>query len=380
VLSLFARATRRVSVTHIRHVAPVRPREAVATVARVYRQMEADFGMVAPPVMLHAPAPDALAACWSILRETLLVPGVVSRDDKEAVAAAVSLANRCPYCVDVHGAALVGLLPGADARSVAADRIDAIAEPRLRELVRWARTSGDGTGNPFPATTVPASMASELIGVAVTFHYINRMVNVFLQESPFPPVPPAALNVVRRGAARIMRGMAGRSAAPGKSADLLPAAPLPEDLGWAAGVPEHATPHIADAFARASAAVERGGTRAVPERVRRLVLARLAGGVAAPPGISSRAWLEPAVADLPDDERPAGRLALLVALASYRVTDALVEDFRAAREATGNDDTANDTANDDTAIIELASWASLAAARRIGADLANTSAAYGRTS
>jgi AhpD family alkylhydroperoxidase len=346
VVSLFARATRRVSVTHIRHVAPVPPRAATGIVARVYRQLESDFGMVAPPVMLHAPAPLALAACWSILRETLLVPGLVGRADKEAVAAAVSLGNRCPYCVDVHGTALVGLAPGADARAVAADRVDTVAAPRLRALVRWARASGTGSHRPAP---FPPAEAPELIGVAVTFHYINRMVNVFLCDSPFPPVPSTALGVLRRGAAKIMRGMAGRQSAPGRSADLLPGALLPPDLGWATKAP-----HIAAAFARASAAIESGGTRAVPDRVRRLVLAQLEDGVEA--GLDSREWLDPAVAELPEAERPAGRLALLTAFASYRVTDALVDEFRGR-------------GNDDAAIVELTSWASLAAARRIGARL-----------
>jgi AhpD family alkylhydroperoxidase len=348
VVSLFARATRRVSVTHIRHVTPVPPRAATGLVERVYRQMEADFGMVAPPLMLHAPAPAALAACWSILRETLLVPGLARRDDKEAVAAAVSLSNRCPYCVDVHGTALAGLTPGADARSLATDRMDAIAEPRLGELARWARASGTGNRRPTP---FPRALAPEFIGVAVTFHHINRMVNIFLCDSPFPPVPPAVLGVVRRGATRIMRGMASRQATPGGSAELLPAAPLPHHLAWASGAP-----HIATAFARASATIDAGGVRAVPARVRQLVHAQLAGGPGAPPGPRSREWLDRAVAGLPELERPAGRLALLAALASYQVTDRHVAEFRG-------------TGQDDATLVELTSWASLTAARHIGTEL-----------
>jgi AhpD family alkylhydroperoxidase len=347
VVSLFARATRRVSVTHVRHVAPVPPRVATGLVARVYRDMEADFGMVAPPVMLHAADPPVLAACWSILRETLLVPGLVSREDKEAVATAVSLANRCPYCVDVHSAALTGLAPGADTRAIAAGRLNEVSGHRVRELTRWARDGGGPA--PFPAAEAP-----ELIGVAVTFHYINRMVNVFLPGSPFPPVPPVAAGVLRRSAARVMRGMAGRRGAPGTSADLLPGAPLPPDLRWAA-----AAPHIGGAFGRGAAAIDAAAAHTVPDRVRRLVLARLAAGGDVPTGISSREWLEAAVADLPATERPAGRLALLTAFASYRVTGPLVDDFRV------RDD-------DDAALVRLTSWAALAAARAIGTGLHRT--------
>jgi len=344
-------------MTHIRYVSPVPAHAATGLAARVCREVERDFGMLAPPLTLHAAAPATLAATWLMLRETLLVPGLVSRAAKEAVAAAVSLANRCPYCVDVHGTTLGGLLRGPDAAAVAADRIDAVTDPHLRALARWARASGIATASAGAGTPFPPAQAPELIGVAVTFHYINRMVNVFLCDSPLPPVPAAALGPVRRVAARILAGVARIVPRSTESADLLPDAPLPADLSWAGG-----QGRIAAAFARASAAIDAGGTRAVPERVRRLVTARLAGDTDVVPGLGSRAWLDRAVADLPERERPAGRLALLTAFSSYQVTDGLVVEFVAQGHG-------------DDALIELASWASLAAACRIGAHLGRDSAA-----
>jgi alkylhydroperoxidase family enzyme len=351
VVSLFARATRRVSVTHIRHVAPVPPRAATGLIARVYRQMEADFGMVAPPVMLHAPAPGILAACWSMLRETMIAPGLVARAAKEAVAAAVSLANQCPYCVEVHGAALAGLVRAPGAWAVATDPVGDVADPAVRELARWARASASPAAQARRPVPFPPAQAPELVGVAVTFHYINRMVNVFLQDSPMPPVPAPVLPAVRRAAARIMRGMASGRCDPGASGDLLPDAPLAADLSWAAG-----PAHIAAAVARAGAAIDAGGARSVPYRVRRLVLEQLANRSPEPAALGGGAPWEPMVSQLPESERPAARLALLTAFASYRVSDRIIEEFRAQ-------------GHDDRAIIELTSWASFAAARQIGAEL-----------
>src|SRR5256885_15024902 len=109
------RAALRASPSHVRLVAPVRPGEAGGLVADVYAQLERDFGMLAPPVHLHSPSPECLAACWLMLRETLLAAGLVDRAAREAVAAAVSLANSCPYCVDVHSATLGGLPGGGPA-------------------------------------------------------------------------------------------------------------------------------------------------------------------------------------------------------------------------------------------------------------------------
>jgi alkylhydroperoxidase family enzyme len=267
------------------------------------------------------------------------------------VASAVSFSNTCPYCVEVHGATLIGLRGDADARAIVSDKIDTVADPELRSLAQWARNSGLRTRDrrlpaPFPPDQIP-----ELVGIACTFHYINRMVNVFLAESPLPSAPGPALGLVRRRAAGIMRGLAGTSLEPGLSLPLLPEAPLPPDLSWAAGQPA-----LAAAWARAARAIDAGGVRSVPAEVRALVRSRLADPRSGVPGISSRIWLDETVAGLPEPHRPAGRLALLMAFASYQVTPHYIEEYKAQ-------------GHDDQALIELTSWACFATARQIGTEL-----------
>ncbi|MEU7991029.1 carboxymuconolactone decarboxylase family protein [Streptosporangium canum] len=339
---------RRSALSQVRHVSPVRPGAARDLVAGVYEQAERDFGMLAPPVILHSPAPESLAACWLMLRESLLAHGTVNRAIKEMVAAAVSLGNTCPYCVDVHSATLGGLARGRYAAEIAGDRIEAIADPGVRRIAAWARASGTRETAARHDLPLPAEQVAELVGVAVTFQYFNRMVNVFLDESPVPPQVPAG---VRPGLMRLlglfMRPAARRVHTPGASVDLLPAAPPPSDLSWSDG-----TANIAEAFARAAAAIDRGGRRSVPEPVRDLVTAELAGWNGAPTGLS-RAWVTDAVSGLPAAQRPAGRLALLTAMASYQVDQSVIDEFRRVEPG-------------DRALIELTSWASLAAARRIG--------------
>jgi AhpD family alkylhydroperoxidase len=208
-----------------------------------------------------------------MLRETLLAAGLVGRVGKEVVAAAVSLGNACPYCVEVHSATLHGLVRGRDALAIADDRIASIADPSTRDIAAWARASGTWELAARHTLPLPTERAVELVGVAVTFHYLNRMANVFLAESPLPPgAPAAARGGFLRVFGRLMRPAARRVLEPGASLNLLPAAPLPEDLSWAAG-----NPTIADAFARAAAAVDRAAAGSVPAPVRELVLSRLAG-------------------------------------------------------------------------------------------------------
>jgi len=328
---LIRRALRR-SLDQVRHVAPVRPRHADGLVAAVYRQVERDFGMLAPPVALHSPAPGPLAASWLMLRESLVATGLVDRAAKEAVASAVSESNACPYCVEVHSATLDGLPPSADAGPIGV----------------WAKASGTRQQASTAEVPFPAEQAPELIGVAVTFQYLNRMVHVFLGESPLPPnVPAAARGKARRFLGWFMGAAAAKTVRSGESLEFLPDAPLAEDLSWATG-----NPTIAGTFARAAAAIEVAGERSVPRPVRELVAARLSEWDGERTG-PSRAWVNEAIADLAPADRSAGRLALLTAFASFQIDQFIVDEFR------------RDHPGDDT-LVELVSWSSMAAARRIG--------------
>ncbi|MEW2428645.1 carboxymuconolactone decarboxylase family protein [Micromonospora sp. NPDC047644] len=344
---LIARVTRPATALQLQHVAPVAPGRADGPVAAVYQQVERDFGMLAPPVALHAASPVVLAAAWTMLREALLASGRTGREAREVVAAGVSQANRCPYCVDVHGGTLAGLLRGPDAAAMLTGQLADLQDPRLRELAGWAAHGGPP---PFPPEHGP-----ELVGVAVVFHYLNRMVNVFLPDSPLPPVPGPVAAVLRRGATRILAGLARRSVVPGESPGLLPPATVPPDLSWTGD-----RPHLVAAFARSAAVVDAAGERTVPAAVRRLLTAQLPRLGAPPSVLDTRpaalrlGWLDECVAGLPEPDRPAGRLALLVAFASYRVAAADVDRVRAR-------------GYDDRGLVELAAWSSLTAARHLGA-------------
>jgi hypothetical protein len=189
--------------------------------------------------------------------------------------------------------------------------------------------------------------APEAIGTALVYHYVNRMVHVFLGDN-LVPLPSGFRSIARRiYGATFARSMVRRGGEPGASLDLLPDAPLPSDLRWA-----ESNPIIAGAWARFAAVVDEAGQRVLPEPVRALLLTRLAQWKGEDPGMSA-ASVEDTVASLDETHRPAARFVLLVALASYRVDDRSVEAFRAATPG-------------DRDLVEAAAWAALQAARRIG--------------
>lgn len=314
---------------HVRYVAPVRRSAARDVVAEVYRQVERDFGMLAPPVSLHSPVPEILVAAWAVLRETLLRGEHTTRREREAVAVAASAANSCQYCAQVHGTTLTGL-----------SRLD--SDPPVGEDM---------------LTAAAPDRAAELIGVAVTFHYLNRMVNVFLQESLLPNgIPAAVAHRALAVAAPVLARLARRRVSAGGLGGLLgkavpahqrQATDLPPDLAWADG-----SARIAGVFRQAAAVFTQAGRQAVAPAIRDLVLTRLAEPRRTP-GIGEQPWWDADIARLPESDRPAGRLALLTAVASHRVTAATIQDFQRHRPG-------------DRPLLQLTSWASMAAARQAG--------------
>ena len=336
--AIMANGLRR-SLAQIRYVSPVMPDKADGLVASVYAQAERDFGMVAPPVALHSPNPPVLAAAWAMLRETLVVTGQADRVEKEVVAASVSAANTCPYCVAIHTAAAQELVPGLDPAGLSSGDL---ANPLLEDIAGWARSSGLHESGQSP----PAGNFAELAGVAVTFQYLTRMVTIFLPESPLPPMTPKAIGGWVMG--MLASAMTSANAVPGASLDPLPDARLPEEFSWAAG-----DSRIAATLAGAAALVEDAAAQVVTTPVRELVTGRLRTWKGRPLGLG-RDWADEAVAGLAETDRAAGRLAILTAFAPYQVGKADVTGFRSA------------TRTGDDAVISLTSWASMAAARTIG--------------
>jgi AhpD family alkylhydroperoxidase len=332
----------------VRYVTPVAPAAAQGLVAEVYAQATEEMRLVVPPLLLHSPAPETLAAYWMVMRETLLAGGVVDRLGKETVAAAVAVANTSPYCVDWHSTGLYELSDADNAEAIVADRIDRISDARIRALARWARHAhlpdSPAAGRPL----FTAAERAELVGVVVGFHYLTRMVNVFLTHHLIPPhLGPRTRRRLKYGIARLLGPTLREPTTPGRSLPLLPAGTPPQTTGWAEG-----NRGVAEAIARAYPVFEAAGRRSLPVAVRRLVERRLTGWRGEEPG-SGPDWCEELIAGLPEAHRPAGRLALLTAFASDRVDERVVGDFRRYQPT-------------DRELVEAAAWASFAAARHVG--------------
>ncbi|MFI6079711.1 carboxymuconolactone decarboxylase family protein [Streptomyces sp. NPDC051217] len=279
-----------------RYTTPAPPKAATGVTAEVFAQLSTDFGFEgAPAFVVLTASPPLLTGTWAVLRESLLA-GSASRVDKEVVAAGVSLANRCPFCVDAHTVLLHAT--GEHGLAETVGRGEEPADPRHRRLLAWGKRMDEE--RPFAAQHTP-----EFIGTGLAFHFINRIVSALLTEDMLPG-GVQKYRALRSMAGRTLSRTVRRELPPGDSLRLLETAgPAP---AWAGDSP------VGPAFGALRTAAHMGAGLLSDEDaayVRRTVAAwdgvsplPLSGG-----GLPGR------------DERPGVRLALLAALAPYRITD-----------------------------------------------------------
>ncbi|WP_353945648.1 carboxymuconolactone decarboxylase family protein [Streptomyces sp. HUAS MG91] len=292
-----------------RYTTPPSPKSATGSTAAVYAQADTDFGIPKPATLVVlASAPELLAPTWSLLRESLIA-GSGSRADRELVAAGVSQANRCPFCVDAHAVLLHA--HGDPALGEAVARGTDPRDERAARILRWGReTRVPGAPGlappPFPRTDLAAQL-----GTALAFHFINRIVSALLTENLLP-AGAQRWQAVRALAGRGVSGVVRAAHTPGTSLPLLDS--LEPGPGWAAGSP------VGPAYEALRTAATKGAGL-LDDADLGLVQQTVADWDGThPPAV----WPE-----LPDRaKRPGARLALLAALAPYRITDADVAAWR----------------------------------------------------
>ena len=330
----------------IKYIKPVSEAAAEGLVTEVYSQIKEDFGMLVEPFTLHSPSPKLLAGIWMATRESL-VTGNVRREIKEAVAATVSRINQCPYCVDAHTIMLHATSEHKVAKAISKQDDEKIQDPEIRSIVAWASATRSPGADILRSPPFSKQDAPEIIGTAVTFHYINRMASVLLSETPLPSNSFLLKGILKRIAGRMFKGAVRRTKPSGLSVEFLSEAELPKDLNWA-----ETTPAVAGAFARWAAIVEQVGKEILSPEVRTYVLEYVEAWSGEDPGLS-RNWVEQAIGKFDEKSQAECRLALLTAIAPYQVDEVVIQRFR-------------DYFPKDDELVGALAWSSFTAARKIG--------------
>lgn len=329
--------------TYVRHITPVAPKQANGLVARVYEQVNAESSSIGPAVQMTSPAPQILAAGWSLTREAQLV-GTAPVLDKTLVALGVSQANRCNYDTLAWLGAL--RLLGRPDLADAIDRDEPLADARLAALLDWARS----TATPGALATLPGEPVAEYFGTALLSHFINRMVLVMLP----PGLTPGTLNPADAPAfegAPVFRPWP-TDRAPGASLSLLTGLPQGQLPEWADGAPAGRAYAILAAVAGQGAALL---TPAAHDVVSSVIAAHRGRRTA------DIDQLDEQLSTLPDPQQAGARLAILAGLAPEALTDDQVAAWRAT-----------DRRYADHSTVYLLAYGAMTAVGHIEADLAET--------
>ncbi|MEU3246471.1 carboxymuconolactone decarboxylase family protein [Streptomyces sp. NPDC006875] len=306
-----------------RYTVPPEPASAAGPVRSVYAQLARDFGISrAATFVVLSSAPGIMASAWALMRESLIA-GDGSRTGKELAALGVSEANRCPFCVDAHRMLLHATGDHALAERVA--RGEAPADERQARVLAWGRATRIPGARELAPYPFPAAHAPAYIGTALAFHFINRVVSALLTERLLPG-GVQRFRAVRSLGGRSLSRTVRRHPVPGAGLTLL------DDAGLA--ILDHAGPGpdwagattVGPAYAALRAAAGEGG-ELLDAADRLLVRETLGAWDGAHPPLG---W-----AGLPGRDRPGARLALLAALAPYRITDEDVAAWRTPERTDG---------------------------------------------
>ncbi len=329
----------------IKYLKPWRELPKDELTIRVADQMRREFGAFVDPLAMHAAVPAILAAAWSSLRETMLA-GRVRRGLKEAVAAVVSQCNQCPFCLDAHTIMLHASGSAGPALALRRGEKNPFSDPREKAFAEWAAA----TCTPgHPALSRPpfdAREAPEVIGTAFCLHYINRVAHALLSDSPVPnsfsPLKRLTLWLSGYYFASSVRAKHQR----GDSLSLLPKAAPAAGLEWA-----EPAPAIHQALSALLEAIEDASQAYLDAQSKQRVLNAIEEWRGEDMPLGSQ-WIDQALDGLGQDSRPAARMALLAALASYRIGQDEVAAFRTRWPA-------------GPGLVSVLAWGSLQATRRL---------------
>jgi AhpD family alkylhydroperoxidase len=333
----------------IKYIEVVKPKSANGLVAQVYSQVKRDFGRIVEPFLVHSPLPELLAGAWMACRETELV-GIVPRETKEALATTISKLNQCPYCVDAHTIMLEAAGEKQLAKNVAGSMLSDIQNGQAKAIVQWAISRSvpnvEWVKAPFSSIEAP-----EIIGTTVYFHYINRIANVLLSETPLPTNNPLLKGTMTRIAASMFSKALRAPKTAGDSLQFLPQTELPDDLAWA-----KPSPNVSGAFACFAKAVEIDGEYALPFEVRTLVQKEANNALSQKTEFTLN-HVTQVSSGLGDDAlESAAQLCLMTALMPSKITQKTMNTYRKHYP-------------EDTKLLGALAWASFTATRKIGAEI-----------
>lgn len=324
-------------------------KDAKGEIRAINEQIDKDMGM-AGPYSLSTVSEIVHSARWATTRESYIVSSFVKRKDKEIIAHAVSKSNNCPYCVDSHTGFINAFGDHQLSQAINDETWMHLEDNKVKALIEWGLSTRNPEANMVQVPPFSGKEAPEIIGTALEFHTLNRLVDVFLEKSPMPKITQ---NKWMKGMAlklatnMLFKEMVHKQPIPGESLQFISNTEVPPHLEWADPVAAYAK-----ALAFQETVLKKIEEEVIPKASAELLKEQLKvwQGEQMPLG---RYWLKEAIQEIKEAEKPVSSLILLTAFASFTITE---EDIKAFRKVMPNDDQ----------LLKVCYWAAALASQRIG--------------
>ena len=301
-------------------------KRANSNIKNINNQIKRDFGLVGP-LSLSIPSDRVHAIRWATARESFIVETNVKRVTKEAVASAVAQLNNCPYCEDAHVGSISGAGEDEIAEAISDGTWESLRDTKLKEIIRWSLNTRNPEHDIIKNPPFPAKEAPEIIGTALTFHSTNRLVSIYLEESPMPAmltnklIKKTALSIASKTLFKSMV-VKDEPILPDESLKFIDNVPVTGDLNWAKYIPAYAK-----ALSAKNTLLLKIEKEIIPVKSAQLLKNKIKDwhGEEMPLG---RSWLTENLNGLSETEKPVARLMFLAAFAPYSIVEKDINDFR----------------------------------------------------
>ena len=113
--------------------------EANDELLEVYHQVKGSRGKLSNILSVHSLNPPALKAHMDLYMGIMFGPSGLSREEREMIAVVVSSADRCPYCIQHHAAALSYYWKDDDKLATFIDDYHSIdLTPKMKAVLNYA--------------------------------------------------------------------------------------------------------------------------------------------------------------------------------------------------------------------------------------------------
>lgn len=154
-------------------------------ISKINFQIDRDFWLVWP-MTLSTISENVHIIRWIFARELFIIENNVSRVKKEIIASWIAQINKCPYCEDVHTTSISSAWNNKVSKAIMNKTWESLNDKKTKEIIKWSLNTRKPNTNIIKNPPFSEKEAPEIIWTALVFHSTNRLVSIFLDNSPLP--------------------------------------------------------------------------------------------------------------------------------------------------------------------------------------------------